>query len=67
VDAIVLVVMLGASMLLAVSGARAVLGGVLHVMANPPAPTRVLRGGVAIGVAAVGLWYLAPVIAAQLP
>jgi hypothetical protein len=69
VDALVLVLMLGASMLLAVLGARTMLGGVLHLMANPPAPARVLRGGVAVGVmaAGVGLWYLAPVIASQLP
>ena len=69
VDAIVLVLILGASMVLAVMGARTMLVGILHVMANPSAAARMLRGGVALGLAAaaVGLWYLAPVIASQLP
>ena len=53
-------------MMLAVMAARTMLVAVLHTMANPPAPRRILRGGVAVGAAVVGLWYLAPAIAAHL-
>lgn len=54
-------------MALAVMGARAMLGAVLHVMAHPPAPMRMRWGGVAFGVALVFFWYLAPAIAARIP
>jgi hypothetical protein len=67
VDAIIFLVMLAGSMMLGVMGARTMLGAILHAMASPPAPMSLLRGGVAFGAAAAGLWYLAPVIAAQLP
>jgi hypothetical protein len=67
VDALVLLVMVGASMAVAVMGARAMLMGVLHMMAHPPAPVRVRWGGVAVGLAIFFVWYLAPAIAARVP
>jgi hypothetical protein len=67
VDALVLLVMVGASMALAVMGARTMLMGVLHVMAHPPAPLRMRWGGAAVGVAIVFVWYVAPAIAARVP
>jgi hypothetical protein len=51
-------------MALAVIGAQATLGAILHVMAHPPAPIRVRWGGVAVGAALFLFWYLAPAIAA---
>jgi hypothetical protein len=67
VDALVLLVMIVASMALAVMGARAMLVAVLHVMAHPPAPVRIRWGGVAFCAALFWFWYLAPGIAAQVP
>jgi hypothetical protein len=54
-------------MALAVIGAQAMLGAILHVMAHPPAPMRVRWGGVAVGAALFLFWYLAPAIAARVP
>ena len=59
--------MVGASMAVAVMAARAMLMGVLHMMAHPPAPMRMRWGGVAVGVAVFFAWYLAPAIAARVP
>src|SRR5687768_6132937 len=56
VDALVLLVMLTASMALAVMGARGLLVAVLHVMAHPPAPARIRWGRVVFGVAI--FWFL---------
>jgi hypothetical protein len=67
VDALVLLVMIALSMALAVIGARAMLMGVLHVMAQPPAAVRMRWGGVAVGMAIFFVWYLAPAIAARVP
>jgi hypothetical protein len=44
VDALVLVTTIAGSMTLAVVGARGMLIGVLHVMANPPRPSAVVSG-----------------------
>ena len=67
-DAVVLVLILAASVTLAVMGARGVLFAILHVMAHPPAPRRLrLGGGVAFAAALVWIWYMAPAIAARVP
>jgi hypothetical protein len=67
VDALVLLVMLTASMALAVMGARGLLVAVLHVMAHPPAPARIRWGRVVFGVAIFWFLYMAPAIAARVP
>ena len=54
-------------MVLAVMGAQAMLGAILHVMAHPPALTRMRWGGAAVAAALFLFWYLAPAIAARVP